>query len=208
LRPEDHIPNDIHTPFHYNLHQITSMSDRHPTSFSLALARLLSILIILATVAIGRQLLTEAAQLKRQEAAFVGPGLPEFRSFFVRLDGYGVLVFVIPMLWATIGMWRRSRYDAVLLAMLCLLCSVPAIIFAMAGSSSQSPRKPPVISSGILIGYVALAWACAIAAIKTSIDMRLAPVYSGHAFTVVAPPPLPTSRPDFNVVDDLPKDRD
>jgi hypothetical protein len=188
------------------------MPDRHPASFSLALARVLSILIILATVAIGRQLLTEAAQLKRQEAAFVGPGLPEFRSFFVKLDAYGILVVVIPlMLWATIGMWRRSCWDAVLLAIVCLLCSVPAIAFAMAASSPPSPqgaRKPPVIPSGLLIGYVALAWACAAAAIKASIDIRPASVYSGNAFPVVAPPPLPTSRPDFDVVDDLPTDRD
>jgi hypothetical protein len=59
-----------------------------------------------------------------------------------------------------------------------------------------------------LIGYVALAWACAIAAIKASIDMRSAPVYSGRAFSVVVPPPLPTSRADVHVVDDSPTDRD
>ena len=191
------------------------MPDRRPASVSLALARVLSILIILATLAIGRQLLTEAAELKRQEAAFVGPGLPEFRSIFVKLDAYGILVVVIPlMLWPTIGMWRRSRYDAVFLAIVCLLCSVPAIAFAMAASSppsspssSQRTRTAPVIPSGLLIGYVALAWSCAAAAIKASIDMRSAPVYSGHAFpVVVVPPPLPTSRPEFHVVDDLPKD--
>jgi len=182
---------------------------RRPTPFSLALTRALSIPLTLATAAIGRELFLDAARLKGAHADVVGPAGPDFHFFFVTvgayLHAYLVCAIVIPLLWGTIGVWRRSYSGVLILATVCMLCSSSAIPWVL--GPSQDARKPPVIPTGALIGYAALAVACAVAAINAATDIRPAPVHDEHAFPV-SPPPLPTSRPEFHVIDDLPKDED
>jgi hypothetical protein len=182
---------------------------RRPTPFSLALTRALSIPVTLATAAIGRELLLAGARLKGANAHVVGPAGPDFSSFFnslfVTLEAYLVCAVVIPLLWGTIGVWRRSHSGALLLAVVCLLCAAPAIRSVL--ESSRDARTPAVIPPWALIAYAALAIACAVAAINAAADIRPVPAHDEQAFPV-GPPPLPTARPDFHVIDDLPKDED
>ena len=182
------------------------MQRPRPMPFSLALSRSLGVVITLATAAIGRQLLMEGKRLELENARVVGPAGPDFHSFFVTLGAYVVLVLVVPLLWATIAAWRRKLTAAVVLALICLLYIVPKL-GPQITASHVTPTKAPVIPYGAVFGYAALLVAWAVTSIKAAIDLRPRPVDNDYNFTS-GPPPLPTSRLDFQVIDDLPKDDD
>jgi hypothetical protein len=180
------------------------MRSPRSTPFSLALSRTFSILVTLATAAIGRQLLIEGTRLRQENARLVGPAGPDFSTFFVTLGGYLVLLFVLPLLWATIAVWRRKVTAAIVLAMIGLLYVIP---FGFRISAPHGGRgHVPTIPLGASIGYAALLVAWALASIKAAIDLKPRRAQPPGFRTV--PPPLPRPLPNFNIINDLPVDQD
>lgn len=165
------------------------MRQADPAPISVIITRVLAILVTIVPVAWGILLLMGGIHFFRHPQPSNGnwPEIfPEYLLLFV--CGWFVLGFAAFMALTTIGVWRRKRWAAAVLAALCVLALALIAAFHI-----------PLYDA-----YIVLLLICAIFSTKAAFDLNGS---SAKRFDFpLGPPPLPPPLPDFDIVDDLPKD--
>ena len=176
----------------------------HSDPISLVLARWLSLLVTGLPLVGGAWLLASGV-VSARDARDPGPAnWPDLDGVFTAFGGCVLLTLAAPVLGATIGVWRRKRAATILLAALCAAALFFGVWLRIVSSRPVPSARSCDWSSAVSVAYGLLLAACAVASARAAIELRRLP--GELTEPQYAPPPLPGPVPDFDVVDDLPKD--
>jgi hypothetical protein len=177
------------------------MRDVKPAPTSVVVTRVLALLVTIGPAVWGTWIFMEGMYHRRHPQRSEGTW-PDFSPYLEIISGWLVLGVAACMASATIGIWRRKSGAAAGLVALCILALALIATYTAVAAHFNNGRHVPLSSQWR--AYIVLLLVCTIFSTKAAFDLRgLSSERSGFR---VGPPPLPPRMPDFNVIDDLPKD--